>query len=165
MHSCEYFRIDFLYVYDGPSMSSNLRRSLTGIHSNIITSTGSDIFINFQSDYSDTSNGFKIQLSAETCSDSNQGNILLHVLEQIHLSYKTRWPVFRILILLLFYVLLACYDNVPDKWTGHMCPRLAQNGFCETNWSKYLSGATGQIKDTCKISCNSCQGRYQFCRY
>ena len=89
VYSCEYFRIDFLYVYDGPSMSSNLRRSLTGIHSNIITSTGSDIFINFQSDYSDTSNGFKIQLSAETCSDSNQGNILLHVLEQIHLYLIT----------------------------------------------------------------------------
>ena len=62
MYSCEYFREDFLYVYDGPSMHSNLTRRLTGILPNNVTSTGSDIFIRFQSDYVIGKNGFKIRL-------------------------------------------------------------------------------------------------------
>ena len=59
---------DFLNVYDGNSTSDKRLRSMSGRWGNnvqsVVQSTGSDILINFLSDWQVVANGFRIQYSA-----------------------------------------------------------------------------------------------------
>ena len=57
-----FLRFDMLNIHDGDSSSANLIDQLWGANlPNDITSTGSNIFINFLSDESETYSGFKMK--------------------------------------------------------------------------------------------------------
>ena len=71
----------------------------------------------------------------------------------------------------------SCIDKLPDRYIS-ICPKscqvLANNGLCNLNWNtihggmitevnherKCASRATGLVKDTCKISCNTCGNNF-----
>ena len=59
-----YFSYDFVNIYDGDSIFASSIGSLTGILPGEVVSSGSDIFINFVSDGSEQSLGFRIQYEA-----------------------------------------------------------------------------------------------------
>ena len=58
------FRYDFLRIYDGDSLFNPELASLTGTSANDVTSTGTELYINFISDGSVTTTGFQIQFDA-----------------------------------------------------------------------------------------------------
>ena len=53
-----------MYVYDGSSLFDIELASLTGIFPDDVTSTGTELYINFISDESETAPGFLIQFDA-----------------------------------------------------------------------------------------------------
>ena len=55
------FRYDFLYIYDGENEFATLIGQFTGLSSNTVQSTGRHLFINFQSDESETRTGFNLR--------------------------------------------------------------------------------------------------------
>ena len=59
-----YFRYDFVYIYDGGSSFGIGIALLTGILPETITSTGTELFINFVSDMTAAKAGFRIQFDA-----------------------------------------------------------------------------------------------------
>ena len=59
------FSYDFLYIYDGDSIFADLLLTATGDEMpNVIVSSGPEILILFQSDYSETEEGFKLEYRA-----------------------------------------------------------------------------------------------------
>ena len=58
------FRYDFVFLYDGGSSFGIGIALLTGILPEAVTSTGTEIFINFISDYMVPEAGFRIQFDA-----------------------------------------------------------------------------------------------------
>ena len=73
----------------------------------------------------------------------------------------------------------SCIDKLPDKYISicrklASCQVLVKNGLCNSNWNtihggmiaevdhgrKCASKATGLVKDTCKISCNTCGNNF-----
>ena len=58
------FRYDFVYVYDGGSLFDIELAVLTGIFPDDVISTGTELYINFVSDESETTAGFLIQFDA-----------------------------------------------------------------------------------------------------
>ena len=58
------FRYDFVYVYDGGSLFDIELALLTGIFPDDVISTGTELYINFISDESETAPGFLIQFDA-----------------------------------------------------------------------------------------------------
>ena len=54
------FRYDFLYIYDGENEFATLIGQFTGLSSNSVQSTGEHLFINLQSDGSETRTGFNL---------------------------------------------------------------------------------------------------------
>ena len=58
------FRYDFVYVYDGSDAFGTLVGTLTGVLPTGLTSTGTDMFITFISDDSETTPGFRIEFAA-----------------------------------------------------------------------------------------------------
>ena len=54
------FRYDFLYIYDGENEFATLIGEFTGLSSNSVQSTGEHLFINLQSDESETRTGFNL---------------------------------------------------------------------------------------------------------
>ena len=59
-----YFRYDFVYVYDGGNSFVTEIAVLTGTFTEDVTSTGTELFINFLSDDTVTAAGFRIQFDA-----------------------------------------------------------------------------------------------------
>ena len=66
------FSYDFLYLYDGNSPSATEIASLTGMVPDDIISSGPNIFLNFLSDDTETSFGFRIKHA--------RGKIRLHLI-------------------------------------------------------------------------------------
>ena len=61
------FSYDFLYIYDGDSIFADLLLNTTGdVLPGAIESTGPEITILFQSDSSETEDGFKLEYRACT---------------------------------------------------------------------------------------------------
>ena len=58
------FRYDFVIIYDGGSVFDIQLAILTGILPGAVTSTGTELFINFVSDVTVTEAGFRIQFDA-----------------------------------------------------------------------------------------------------
>ena len=58
------FRYDFVIIYDGGSVFDIQLAILTGILPGAVTSTGTELFINFVTDGSVTTAGFRIQFDA-----------------------------------------------------------------------------------------------------
>ena len=58
------FRYDFLYIYDGENEFATLIGQFTGLSSNTVQSTGPQLFINLQSDQSETRTGFNLRFDA-----------------------------------------------------------------------------------------------------
>ena len=58
------FRYDFVIIYDGGSLFDSELARLTGIFPDDVISTGTELYINFISDESETTLGFKIQFDA-----------------------------------------------------------------------------------------------------
>ena len=54
------FRYDFLYIYDGENEFATLIERFTGLSSSSVQSTGEHLFINLQSDESETRTGFNL---------------------------------------------------------------------------------------------------------
>ena len=54
------FRYDFLYIYDGENEFATLIERFTGLSSSSVQSTGENLFINLQSDESETRTGFNL---------------------------------------------------------------------------------------------------------
>ena len=55
------FSYDFLNIYDGNDIFATEIASLSGILAEVVMSSGPNIFLNFLSDDTETSSGFKIQ--------------------------------------------------------------------------------------------------------